>query len=477
VPTVKLKAAPELLAGVRLGVLLLFGLLLFGGCITEQFGFKSSLRNKLQIYQDDQVYNFSPLDSRYNLDPPMDGDLVVHEERESSLTYDPFKKYSAQTYRGDDGTYTRHYYLPVGRGQQISNLLVGHVPELSYFQQGKTLENAFDMDATSKISPRMKPNQILFAADAIADTRPSQIMEMGPFANYAHPTGKVSDLLIVKAKDAEMLMSIDSFLTSLLTELPLIEIKVRVVEVAVSDAYQWGVENTISKDTGSSKSFLQNWSNRYHTDSLTKVGNVATEFQGSFFNAWGLHDKLELTSAFELLQRTTDSDILSALTITVLNGHRAIIETGDRVPKQEIVATANSAFYTYKYEQTGIKLVIVPYLLPGKNIDVNVHAEVTAMTGRETFDTPVGALSQPILSARQASTKVRIKDGQAFALGGLMSTSEFEIVTKLPLLGDIPILGYLFKSKNVEKVKSEIIFLIEPRVVKREHSWAKREDA
>jgi type II secretory pathway component GspD/PulD (secretin) len=57
-----------------------------------------------------------------------------------------------------------------------------------------------------------------------------------------------------------------------------------------------------------------------------------------------------------------------------------------------------------------------------------------------------------------------------------MSTSEFVVVTKLPLLGDIPILGYLFKNKRVEKAQSQIIFFIEPRVVKREYGWTKREE-
>ncbi|MFH2001507.1 MAG: type II and III secretion system protein [Planctomycetota bacterium] len=468
--TPEMKATGWFRAGMWLGALVILS-----SCTLEQVGFRSSMRDNLQIYQDDEVYNFSPLDSRYNLDPPIDGDLAVYVDQKKSPGYDPFQKYSAQTYRGDDGIYTRHYYLPPGRGKQIADLLVGHVPQLTFFQPDKSLDSAFDQDAATNINPRMAPNQILVALNAITDSRPSNVSEMGDFSKYAHATGNVSDLLIVKAGDSEMLMTIDSFLTSLLTELPLIEIKVRVVEVAVSDALQWGLENQVSKHTSSSNSFLQRWFNFYNTDSMTKVGNDSADFQGSLFNAWGLHDKLELNATFELLQRTTDADILSAPTVTVLNGHRAIIETGDRVPKQEIVATASSAFYTYKYEQTGVKLVIVPYLLPGNSVEVNVHAEVVAMTGRETFDTPEGTLSQPILSARQASTKVRIKDGQAFALGGLMSTSEFDIVTKLPLLGDIPILGYLFKSKNIQKVRSEIIFYIEPRVVKREDSWQKRE--
>ena len=445
-------------------------LLSLQGCVNDIVGKRSGVQDRLKAYSGDQVYSFSPIGSRYNVDPPLAGDMAPDLGQEAAGVYDPFAKYSAQTYYGDDGTITRHYYLPPGRGVQIAGLLVGHIASLATV---KPLDVGSIDDVFFK-EKKWPESEVLVIADAISDTRPTAAATAIPgFSKYDHATGPVSDLMLIKTSSREELMQIDSFLTSLLTELPLIEIKVGVVEVAVSDEMQWGVDNTISRDTGSSKSFLKEWTNKYNTNTMSKILDP-NNFQGSLFSAFGIHDKFILNATFELLQRITDAEVLSAPTITVLNGHRAIIETGDKVPVKKIVANASSAYFGFDYQQTGIKLIVVPYLLPDNIIEVHLNAEVVAVTGKQSFDTEVGSLSQPILSKRLASTRLQLREGQqAFALGGLMSTSEYEIVTKLPLLGDIPILGYLFKSKNIEKIQSQIIFYVEPRVVKREDSWKK----
>lgn len=442
-------------------------LALFAGCVNETVGKRSSFMDNLRIYDEQNVYNFSPLGSRFNLDPPMQGDAGTLLEEEDDEHYDPFKKYSKQTYYHADGSITRHYYLPPGRGENISKLLVGQVPGLTNIDLvGKTIENA---DIT-----QLKKNHLMVFANAITDMRESgQVPWMTGFTSYNHKTGSVADLMILKAKDQDKLMEVDSYLTNLLTEPSMVEIKVKVVEISVSDIWQWGNENLITRDTGSEKSFLKEWFNLYNTDTMITAGDEA-DFQGTLFNAFGIHDKFVLDATFELLQRTTDADVLTAPTVTVMDGHRAIIETGDEIPSGTIAVAGDQAYLNYVYTQTGVTLVIVPHHLPDDIIEVEVNAQVKAVTGKETFDTPAGTLSQPIYSKRNASTRIRIKEGQAFALGGLMATSEFEVVTKLPLLGDIPILGFLFKSVNVEKRQSQIIFYIEPRVVRRTDSWRKR---
>jgi len=454
-------------------------LVLFTGCITEKLAIESRLKNELRIYGDNSSYSFSPQSSRYNQSPvltTMDLDSIL--EKESVRDFDAFEKYSKQTYYSSDGvSITRHYYLMPGKGKDIAKLLNAHVKGVVYDDKC-TLDN---LNSEIMKPPALKPGETgprgkaLVFENVIEDKRPSSDPSYKGFTSYKHKTGFVADLMIVTVNNRELLMEVDSFLERLLTELPLIDVKVKVMEIAVNDAWQWGNENIISRLTGSSKGFLKEWFNFFNTESMIKAGGDVADFQGSLFNALGVHDKFQLDATFELLQRITDSDILSAPTITVLNGHRAVIETGDKVPKQTISATATASYFGTSYEQTGVKLVIVPFLLPGDIIELHINVEVIAVTGKESFATPDGTLSQPVLSNRNFSTRIQIKEGSAFAVGGLMSTSEFEVVSKLPLLGDIPILGYLFKSKNVEKGQSQIIFSVEPRVVKRRDGWRKRD--
>lgn len=457
------------------------------GCITERIGKKSSLGEETRIFSGDKVYNFSALGSRYNIDPLMEGDVVLRVNEDLDEVYDPFAKYSAQTYYGDKGLITRHYYLQPGRGQAIADLLVGHVQGLRLYEGAgggivdiAKVNEIFKGPITEKnrMGTHDDYDEVLVITNAISDSRPSSVgatPNTKEFIGFAHATGIVSDLMVVTAKSPEKLLEIDSFLTSLLTELPMIEIKVRVVEVGVSDLFEWGGENIITYLTSSPNAFLKEWFNFYHTESYVKAGG-ASGFQGTLFNAFGIHDKMQLDATFELLQRVTDADILTAPTMTVQNGYRAIIQTGDKVPLQTITSTPTAAWYSYTYTQTGVTLSIVPYLLPGDLIEIHLSTEVRAVTGEETFQTSIGALTQPVISKRAVSTRLRIKEGQAFALGGLMSTREFQSVSKLPLLGDIPILGWLFKSKSVQKEQSQIIFYIEPHVVTREQGWMKKED-
>ncbi len=77
-----------------------------------------------------------------------------------------------------------------------------------------------------------------------------------------------------------------------------------------------------------------------------------------------------------------------------------------------------------------------------------------------------GGVQQPVIATRNADTTVTIRDGETLIIGGLLSTSTVETQTRVPFLGDIPILGYLFGSKGHKKVKTELIFFITPRIIR-----------
>ncbi len=183
-----------------------------------------------------------------------------------------------------------------------------------------------------------------------------------------------------------------------------------------------------------------------------------------------MHDKMVLDAWIDLVQRTSESQILSAPKITVLNGHKAVIETTVSLPVQKVKPSANTATFTYAYEPTGVKLVILPTLLMDDTIQVEINGEVTTLAGQESLETVTGVVEIPIFTNRNITTSVTVRDGEAFAMGGLLATMKIERVSKVPLLGDIPILGYIFKNKHMENQKTQIIFYIEPRIVRNEET-------
>lgn len=121
-------------------------------------------------------------------------------------------------------------------------------------------------------------------------------------------------------------------------------------------------------------------------------------------------------------------------------------ETGQSVIRQRIVA------------QTGVSLKFTPRISDEGDITISVEPEVSIITGtnKEGF---------PIIASRRASTTVRVRDGETFVLGGLVSEINVRSTTKVPLLGDLPLLGKLFRSENSSSTETEIVILVTPVIL------------
>lgn len=456
------------------------------GCITETRGLGSSNLTNMNLYSDRELKRFKPLMTRYNLDPPLSTDFSGGMDEEADL-FKPFHQYSKMRYMSDDGSISVHYYLEAGKGQLVAALLAGQNPWITRAANAKA---GLGLD------------EVTVFPGFISDVRRTAGVGTTPFSGYGKAGGPACDLLVVRTTH-ERLLETEEFISRVLTETPQIEIKVRVIEVALQDKLEYGVDTWVWKDT-SGQSFLKPpqfqldldgdgnpiidaitglptpfypksggdynmgaWHTQFSTESFLVSGNEA---QGSLFKVYGVHDKMVLDAWIDLVQRTSESQILSAPKITVLNGHKAVIETTVSLPVQKVKPSANTATFTYAYEPTGVKLVILPTLLMDDTIQVEINGEVTTLAGQESLETVTGVVEIPIFTNRNITTSVTVRDGEAFAMGGLLATMKIERVSKVPLLGDIPILGYIFKNKHMENQKTQIIFYIEPRIVRNEET-------
>jgi type II secretory pathway component GspD/PulD (secretin) len=450
-------------------VLLLF--LGLAGCVTEaRWPDTSALSEQATIFAGGEAVPMTSHPPRYTIDPPFGQDRVEPPKGEGERrypipdgstgeSYNPFKQYSAQTYYGDDGTITRHYYFMAGTGENIRKLLAAQIDKISLAPG----TNGAELEKQPLHSVYNWPN-------FLTDTRPVKGGAGTTFNNYNFATGNAADLVVVKT-DKETLREVDSYLSNLQNEIPMIEIQVRVAELALTDSLQYGLSSVIDKITDGD-AFLTGWLTNFNTETM-KVSAAGT-FPGALLSIGGDHDKLALDAQLELLQRIADSETLAAPRITVLNGHRAVIVTGQQTPIVKPILSGSQLAYSYEYKPTGINLVIIPHLLPGGIIQIQVSAEVSAVTGEETVDLGGGPVGLPIISKRNLGTKLRVRDGTQFVLGGLYTYSDMEVISKIPILGDIPGLGFLFKSYSTSKEKKEIIFHIIPRVVRGQEGLIQR---
>src|SRR3546814_678121 len=159
----------------------------------------------------------------------------------------------------------------------------------------------------------------------------------------------------------------------------------------------------------------------------------------------------------------TGSNLLSTPSIMTLDNEPARILVGQEVPvtSGEVLGDSNSnPFRTIEREDVGIKLEVTPQINAGGGITLQLRQEVSSVAGPVSAD-----YNELIINKREVETRVLVDDGAIVVIGGLLDQAERSSVDKVPLLGDIPILGSLFRSKAKSKDKTNLMVFIRPTIV------------
>ena len=160
--------------------------------------------------------------------------------------------------------------------------------------------------------------------------------------------------------------------------------------------------------------------------------------------------------------------------ILVTNGQEATIDlTSDYVKTvtSQIVQGVNNATSQKDYEigdDNGIKVTLTPFISPDGYVTLDINPDYATISGREYTYNDEGEqeLAATLLQRRNLELKgVRIKDGETLIIGGMLRDEETKNVAKIPILGDIPYIGAIFRSTNTEKTKEEMIIMITPRII------------
>lgn len=176
-----------------------------------------------------------------------------------------------------------------------------------------------------------------------------------------------------------------------------------------------------------------------------------------------------LVGFINFLKTNTNANILSTPQLLAMNNQEAEIEVGDKVVTSTTVTTSatGQAQASANFEDATIKLKIKPFISPASRkvrmeLMNSVKQPSTAKTPKGLADT-----AQP-LATRSIKTNIVVPDGDTAVLGGLMKEDEIEQVSKVPLLGDIPVLGWLFKSRTTSKEKTNMLIFLTPHILRAE---------
>ena len=187
--------------------------------------------------------------------------------------------------------------------------------------------------------------------------------------------------------------------------------------------------------------------------------------------AFGTLSFTSFQAALQVLKSKSNTKIISNPRITTLNNKQATITvaTTYNIPTYERNDSTGSYEITgYEEKELGILLSVTPQINPEGFIVVQLDPEVSAFSTWDTFTTSGGTIQAPRYTTRKASTQVMVKDGETIVIGGLIREQLVDRVYKIPILGDIPIVGLLFKKKEKEVDTTDLLFFITVNIVKPE---------
>ena len=280
---------------------------------------------------------------------------------------------------------------------------------------------------------------------------------------------------VVVVTDEETNLQIKEVIQSLDKPRPQVLIKVVFLEVSHNDGLDFGVEGGRSQNIGDvgvgkfANSFGQSGIGGASSNAVLNSLGQNVSGIGATPPGAGLYQLLG--SDFEVTLRAIaqagNAEILSRPSILTRNNQPATISLGQQVPlvSNTRFDAVNGQINTVTYQSVGIILRVTPFISKDGLVEMIVSPETSQLADRTQWVPISKDALAPVINSRVADTVVIVPDGQTVIIGGLMQTQQTISESKVPLLGDIPWLGNLFKRKQKQDNKTELMIFLTPHIV------------
>lgn len=192
------------------------------------------------------------------------------------------------------------------------------------------------------------------------------------------------------------------------------------------------------------------------------IGLIADSF-GVFSRLFSIGN-VDIEGMLTALERRGFAKTLAEPTLVALSGEEASFLAGGEYPIPVTQGSSNnSSTITIEFKQFGVSLGFTPTVLADDTINLRVRPEVSSIDPASSVS--LNGITVPGLQTRRASTVIELRDGESFAIAGLLQEDYETVVRQLPLLGSIPILGTLFRSTEFQRGETELLIVVTPRLV------------
>ncbi|GAB4142791.1 MAG: hypothetical protein Fur0037_10110 [Planctomycetota bacterium] len=380
---------------------------------------------------------------------------------------------------GADGRVTKQYFMAGALGETFLKLITEIVPGQPLPDPAKAMPapgTRVGGPKSNSILGRMLGENVVEITyiSSFEDLRAAQIADLpqanapprvtgAPLPMEGDKAMQVALVLVTGLPSA--LAAFENSLNLFYTSIPQIEISVQVIEYSSGDALAFGVgtidANTPNIRSLSSSRLIQSYTSIFPLRAPVVGSNPISDI--GLFTLGGIHNSWELNAQLQALEANNLADITSSPKVVVRNGGVASISTLTDIPfpRAKINQLGSQVATDIQFKPVGVKMNIVPVIAGTDSVILQIYADVSAVTGFASTDPVV----TPVTSTRTAVTTVYLKNNHSLLIGGLKSISQFENETKVPLLGDIPLLGMLFRSTSTTRQETNVAFQITPRII------------
>jgi pilus assembly protein CpaC len=242
-----------------------------------------------------------------------------------------------------------------------------------------------------------------------------------------------------------------------------VKLKVQIIEIDRTKLDQFGF-NFFSGGKNLSATQTGQYPSVSTSASSSTSGGPPTLAVTSPLNFLYYNSSLNVGMTLQDLQDKEIAQILAEPTITTLNGQKASFLSGGEFPFPVVQGSSGGlTSITIQFRPYGVKLDFTPFVNDDGTIQLKVAPEVSALDYSNAVT--ISGYTIPAISTRRAETQVELRDGQSFAISGLLDRRTTDIFNKMPGIADVPILGQLFRSKNLNHSTVELLVIVTPNVV------------
>jgi len=310
------------------------------------------------------------------------------------------------------------------------------------------------------LTVRVSPLRLEVVREQIAREFPDDNINVTYDNDTAFVRGTVKDMIAmqrVMAIVATLGKAVNLLRVKVAAEEPQILLHVRFVDVDRSASQQLGAAIATSA---------------FHQDSgfsTGAAGGTGIDSTGAFslsnaLNIFLFRKDINLGAAIQALEAKNLAETLTEPNVLAMNGQQASFLEGGEFPVPVTQGSASLGTVTIMYQEYGVRLTFLPYVTPRGTIQLQVNPEVSSLDYAHAVS--LGGFTVPATSVRRVRTEVELEDRQSFVIAGLIDNSFTENLSKIPGLGNIPLLGKLFQSRTQSKSNTELMVIVTPEIVR-----------